>query len=174
MLNRAAGPIGWIKGDNNTFRFALIQQGACARLGVEPEFPAMNQAGVTSSTFYHDIGSRVMVPESVQKSDSGWLFRRVGDDNTEARLQSLYEIACSQTHISPFLALPPGSEVTRRQGAKGLVGKPHVHAPAAREGEPPRGEQALGRNWLPTHIAPQKNASASTPMPARTVRRTSA
>ena len=104
-------PVGWTKGVDNTLRFTLIQREVCARVGVDPEFPAINHSGVVSSTFDSGTGSLMMVREGMHRNDSGWLFRRVESESLEARLQSLYEIILSQTHIIPFLALPPGSEV---------------------------------------------------------------
>ena len=106
-------PVGWTRGVDETLRFTLIQREVCARVGVEPEFPPMNHSGVISSTFHQGTGSRMMMRESAQKSDSGWLFRRVNGDDLQARLQSLYEITLKQTYLIPFLALPPGSEVTQ-------------------------------------------------------------
>jgi len=104
-------PIKWIRGANSTSRHLTLQKEVCAQLGVEPYYPSLRQSGIIGADFLHNTEGFHMTREVPAGTDSGWIFRRPGSTEADARHCSLFEISISHPAIIPFIALPAGASV---------------------------------------------------------------
>jgi hypothetical protein len=111
-------PIQWARGVNNTLRHLMLQKSVAELLGCEPNFPTLQQAGISSKAFLDSPDEFIMTREIVG-GDSGWMFREAYEEitkTTQCEYKSLYELSLYCMQIIPFLALPDGAKVTKRYG----------------------------------------------------------
>jgi hypothetical protein len=109
-------PIKWTKGANNTLRHLILQRAIAGLFGHEPVFPSLRQAGIASSSFMNDSTEFTMNRDAPSGNHSGWRFISNNDNRkAESALKSLFEISFYCMRIVPFLALPPGVVITKRQ-----------------------------------------------------------
>ena len=105
-------PIRWIRGVNWTLRHVILQRSICDELKCEPEFPSLRHSGVMSRGFKISKDFKIS-RDTPNAADSGWVFMEPGYSGTQGEYQSLYQLALWNMRIVPFLALPPGTPVTR-------------------------------------------------------------
>ncbi len=111
-------PIKWTRGVNNTIRHLILQKSVPELLGCEPNFPSLQQAGITSQMFL-DKPDEFIMSREMAGDDSGWAFRDAHEEitkETPCEYKSLYELSLFCMQIIPFLALPDGTKVTKRHG----------------------------------------------------------
>ncbi|WP_321784406.1 hypothetical protein [Paraburkholderia sp. J94] len=108
-------PIVWERGAKRTYRQLIVQKSVAEELEVEPRFPSLDQSAVVLPDFMTSVNFQ-MLRESPAGTDSGWLFTTEENESENGRLISLFEAACKRPEIIPFLALPPDSSVTRKNG----------------------------------------------------------
>ena len=106
-------PVQWVRGATTTYRHLMLQNEVCRQVGVDPEFPSMQQAGVISPGFLDAVGPFQITREKQNTKDSGWIFREASYSGSDGIFCSLYEIGAAVRSVIPFLALPPGSTVKR-------------------------------------------------------------
>lgn len=102
-------PINWTRGASTTIRHLMLQRETCTQLGVDPEFPALNQSGVVSADFFGSNAFRMEREQCDVSTDSGWLFK--GTEPMGGKHCSLFEIAVARSEVIAFLALPAGASV---------------------------------------------------------------
>jgi hypothetical protein len=106
-------PIKWKRGVNNTIRQLMLQNELCAQLGVEEDYPSSFQPGIITEEFFDGCSEGFEIArESPDSGESGWLFRCQGDDLSDCRHSSLFEISVNCPSVVPFLALPFGASVS--------------------------------------------------------------
>jgi hypothetical protein len=107
-------PIKWTRGVNNTLRHLIVQRSITGLLDCEPVFPSLRQAGTVSPIFLKHHNEFLMERATPSGNDSGWCFLDVTKERSGNELKSLFEISFHCMHIIPFLALPPGTRVSKR------------------------------------------------------------
>jgi hypothetical protein len=112
-------PIEWIHSSTRTLLHLRVQKDVVRsfpRLGV-PVFPSLRDAADVCTSFF-DRASFFIERRNPEGNHSGWFMGCMDDshdheDPSALRLVSLYEVACQRPGIIPFLALPPGFNVSR-------------------------------------------------------------
>jgi hypothetical protein len=108
-------PIKWTKGVNNTIRHLILQKTLADLLRVEPQFPSLRQAGKSTESFLRrsKTSEFKMMRDMPDGNYSGWQFAD-SSSQEDQNFYSLFELSFHEMSIIPFLALPPGTTVQKR------------------------------------------------------------